>query len=76
MLNQPDFAAFFKQNPKLVPFVRQLKNVRGLDLEIRIEDMMLSLDNAWDKAILKEKITIEQALDEASRKINSLHKVL
>lgn len=76
MLNQPDFAAFFKQRPKLVPFVNQLRNVKGLDIEIKIEDMMLSLDNAWDRSVLREKITIEQALDEASRKINSLHKSL
>lgn len=64
------FAAYFKQQPKLLPFARQSAFVRGVDQAPVMKEIFDIISQEYEAAVLYAVKTPEQAIHDAAARVN------
>lgn len=63
---------FFKSHPLLEPFAKQAQHTLNVDLTPKSTDIFNAISQAYQKAALYDKASVEDALNEAESEVNSM----
>ncbi len=74
LANDPFFAGFFKDNPQLHPFARQVDYIVGVDNHELIVEVFDIISQEYESCVLYNKKTPEQAVGDAADAVNILLK--
>ena len=69
MLADPDFLAYFRQQPKLMPFAKQARYIRGADQSPVMKEVFDAISQEYEAAVLYGVKTPEQGIHDAARRV-------
>ncbi len=69
----PYYAEYFKDNPKMIPFAKQSKFVRGTDEVLYLKEVFDLISQEYEACVVYGKKTPEEALNDAEKAVNLLY---
>ena len=69
----PYYAEYFKDNPKMIPFARQSKYVKGTDQVLYLKEVFDLISQEYEACVVYGKKTPEEALNDAEKAVNLLY---
>jgi multiple sugar transport system substrate-binding protein len=71
--SDPLFEKYFKNNPKMIPFAKQAKYVKGTDSALYLKEVFDLISQEYEACVVYGKKTPEQALKDAEHAVNLLY---
>jgi multiple sugar transport system substrate-binding protein len=71
--SDPLFEKYFADNPKMIPFAKQAKYVKGTDSALYLKEVFDLISQEYEACVVYGKKTPEQALQDAEHAVNLLY---
>ena len=69
----PYFEEYFKDNPKMIPFAKESRFVRGTDEVLYLKEVFDLISQEYEACVVYGKKTPEEALNDAEKAVNLLY---
>jgi multiple sugar transport system substrate-binding protein len=69
----PYYAEYFRDNPKMIPFAKQSRYVKGTDQVLYLKEVFDLISQEYEECVVYGKKTPEEALRDAEKAVNLLY---
>ena len=73
LLAQEDFAAYFRENPQMLPFANQVQYLKGIDSSPNMKEVLDLISQEYEACVVFGKKSAEQAIADAAQAVNLLY---